>query len=98
MGKGATAAERRHLERVANVGCIVCRREGNGIVEANVHHIRLGQGMAQRASHFLTIPLCHAHHQTGGHGVAIHAGQSTFERIYGSEAELLAATLKILFD
>ena len=82
-------AERRHLQRVAELGCVVCRRLGHGPTPATVHHIRLGQGMGQRAGNYLTLPLCKVHHQDGGHGVAIHAGRETWERVYGTELELL---------
>lgn len=85
-----TRAERRHLDRVSELGCAVCGSP------AGIHHPRFAAGMAQRASHFLAIPLCPDHHQNGGHGVALHAGQETFERMYGSEAELLAATIEKL--
>lgn len=32
-------------------------------------------GVFVRADNFHVIPLCHTHHRTGGHGVAIHAGR-----------------------
>lgn len=83
-----TKHEKQWLNRVAELGCIIC---GN---PAQIHHIREGQGMAQRASNYLVIPLCPDHHTDGGHGVAIHAGQRTFERMYGSELDLLAETIK----
>lgn len=86
-----------YLGAVASLGCIVCRNLGYGETPANVHHIRLGQGMAQRASDYLTIPLCHEHHQHGGPGVAIHAGQEQWEALYGTELELLAQTIGDVF-
>lgn len=55
--------------------------------------IGAGQGMSQRASNYLVIPLCPSHHTDGGKGVAIHAGQQSFEAIYGSELDLLAQTI-----
>lgn len=82
-------AEREYLNRVVSLGCIVCRNLGHGETPAHVHHIRTGKGMAQRASNYETIPLCPAHHQHGGHGVAIHAGQKTWETNFGTELELL---------
>ncbi|MHB0806028.1 Ref family recombination enhancement nuclease [Stutzerimonas nitrititolerans] len=91
-----TKAESTHLSRVAALGCIVCRNLGYGESPAACHHIRAGQGMSQRASHFEVIPLCGAHHQTGGHGVAIHAGQKTWEAKYGTELELLAQVRRLL--
>jgi len=49
--------------------------------------------MAQRSGNYLVVPLCKLHHQDGGLGVAIHAGQETWERCYGSELELLDQTI-----
>ena len=51
-------AEKEHLSRVANVGCIVCRMQGNEESPAEIHHIRHGQGISQRASNYEVIPLC----------------------------------------
>lgn len=91
-----TKDEKRHMSKVAELGCIVCRREGYGISPAELHHPRANAGMGQRASNFDVIPLCPAHHRIGGHGIAIHAGQKTFEARYGTEAELLEATNALL--
>lgn len=85
-----TAAERRHLGRLAALGCIACLREGLGETPAEIHHPRSLAGMSQKASHFDALPLCPPHHRTGGHGIAIHAGQRTWEAKFGTEVELLA--------
>lgn len=85
-----TKAEKSYLDRVAALGCIVCANLGHPDSPAGIHHIRDGQGLGQRSSHFETLPLCSIHHQTGGYGVAIHAGQETWESLYGTELELLA--------
>jgi hypothetical protein len=82
-------AESIHLDNVAELGCIVCYNKGHPDTPACIHHIRAGQGMSQRASSYETIPLCPTHHQHGGFGVAIHAGQRTWEKKYGTELELL---------
>ena len=79
-----TAAEQRHLSIVTGLGCIVCGRD------AQAHHPRDGQGMAQKAPHCDAIPLCPDHHTDGGYGIALHAGQEIFEENFGTEAELLA--------
>ena len=81
--------DKRWLSDVASLGCIVCRNLGLGESPAEIHHIRTGQGTAQRADHKKTLPLCPPHHRTGGHGIAIHAGQKTWEKNYGTETELL---------
>lgn len=84
-----TKDERAHMSKVAALGCVVCRNLGYGETPAALHHIRAGQGMSQRASHYQVLPLCGTHHQTGGYGVAIHAGQKEWESRYGTELELL---------
>jgi hypothetical protein len=89
-------AERKHYDKLSQIGCIVCHREGLGFTMAHIHHIRHGVGMAQRSHYLLAIPLCPLHHTNGGHGVALHAGQKTFEQKYGTESELLEHTIKIL--
>lgn len=58
-----TKAEKKHLDRVAALGCIVCREAGV-FSPAEIHHVRAGLGMAQR-NHARVIPLCHTHHRTG---------------------------------
>lgn len=88
-----TRAERLHLARVASLGCICCRMLGQGETPAQVHHIREGQGMSQRASNWLTIPLCREHH-TGPQGIH---GDKTYLRILKTdELGLLAETLEAL--
>lgn len=82
--------ERKHLSRIAALGCIVCANLGIAGSPAEVHHPRSGQGMSQRASHEDGIPLCPMHHRLGGYGVAIHAGQKGWEKRYGTELELLS--------
>ncbi|MDR1349636.1 MAG: Ref family protein [Zoogloeaceae bacterium] len=84
----------RHLDRVASLGCVLCRHLGQGATPAQVHHLREGQGMGQRADDFLTIPLCPEHHtgQSGIHGM----GRKAFERAYLPEMDLLAMTIELL--
>jgi len=90
MSKSRNKAEREHLTRVAELGCVACRNAGLGETPAEIHHIRAGQGRGQRASDYDTIPLCPWHHRQGGHGKAIHAGQQAWEEKFGTELELLA--------
>jgi len=88
-------AGKNHMDAVRELGCIVCKREGLGFTPASAHHINC-RTMGRKASDFETIPLCPTHHQTGGMGVAVHAGKRTWERIYGTEAELLEHTRTLL--
>ena len=90
-----TKAEREHLSRLAELGCVLCIRLGYGQTPAEIHHIREGQGMSQRSSHFEAIPLCPAHHrgQDGFHGL----GKRAFIRRYGvDEIVLLQETKRML--
>jgi len=86
-------AAKRHLARVAGLGCALCRRLGYGPTPAEVHHLREGQGMAQRASDFLTVPLCPEHHR-GPAG--IHGDRGAFKNARVDELDLLADTIQEL--
>lgn len=82
---------KRHMGRVAALGCLICEKCGLGNSPAEVHH---AFDSAAR-SDFLTIPLCPTHHRgaLGFHGL----GQRAFERKYHTtEAELLAMTIERL--
>ena len=60
-----TKKEREYLDRVANLGCIVCKKNGYH-TEPEIHHLREGMGMGQRNDYLNAIPLCPIHHRTGG--------------------------------
>jgi hypothetical protein len=81
-------AEREHLNKVAELGCIVCYNNGHAGTPAEIHHIN-ANGMGMRSDNYSVIPLCPYHHRNGGYGEAVHAGLVAFEKKYGTEAELL---------
>ena len=83
-----TKAEREHMARVASLPCACCGQYG-----VQVHHIRDGQGMAQRASNWLTVPLCEGCH-TGQYGV--HGDKSRMRARKQSEIDWLADTIEKL--
>ena len=85
----ATASDLRHFNAVASLGCIICQKP------AEIHHINSG-GMGMKSGNREVIPLCHEHHRTGGHGVAVHAGKRTWEANFGTERELLERVRDIL--
>lgn len=91
-----TKDEKKHYEKLVKIGCIVCCNLGFGYSSPHIHHIRHGAGLAMRSHWSMAIPLCPMHHQHGGFGIALHAGQKTFEKKYGTESELLQQTLTIL--
>lgn len=81
-------ADKRHMGRVAELPCACCGADG-----VQVHHIREGQGMAQRANNFLTIPLCPACH-VGQFGV--HGDKSAMRLRKLTELDMLAHTIERL--
>lgn len=89
-----SAADTEHLTRVASLGCIVCSREGFGFTEPEIHHIRHGRGIAQRAPDSEAIPLCYHHHR-GKYGIHT-LGTRRWERLYGLEIDLLGVVREIL--
>lgn len=92
-GRQPTAEEKRHMNAVAQLGCIVCRLRGYGETPAAIHHL---EGKTKPGAHFLVIPLCGIHHQTGGYGTALHAGKKAFEKKFGTESYLLEQTTRLL--
>lgn len=88
-GRAPTAEERRHMAAVAALGCCVCRREFGIYSPAAIHHT---DGKTKPGAHMRVLPLCGSHHQTGGYGVALHAGRVEWERLYGTQDELIEWT------
>ena len=86
---------KKHLDAVASIGCIVCINKGFGPTPAEVHHLRDGYGAGQRAPDEETLPLCPGHHRLGdgtknyGYQIGSHQSPLEFERRYGTERELL---------
>lgn len=78
---------------VANIGCILCRHHGRQYTPACLHHIREGQGLAQRSSDWLVVPLCQECHQgaNGFHGLGV---RGFYTRYKLDELDLLAITLR----
>lgn len=94
--KSKTKEAKAWLDDVASLGCVACRNHGYGETPAQVHHVREGQGIAQRASDFETIPLCPPHHLGTAHPIvpSIHKQKTRFEREFGTERELLEQTIR----
>jgi Recombination enhancement, RecA-dependent nuclease len=96
-----SAAGKKHMARVRDLGCIVCRNVGLGATAASAHHIN-AKGVGMKASDFQTIGLCPIHHQYGDGSerfkgqIAVHRGLESFEKRYGTERELLEQTLREL--
>ena len=83
--KKPTADEKKHLERVAALGCIA---NGCGAPPpSTVHHC--GTYMGGGRNHKRVIPLCREHH-LGWQGIdGKRMGKRVWESRYGTEEELL---------
>jgi len=87
-----TKNEKNYYRKVAELGCSLCRHQGNEGTPAELHHIRRG-GIRSRSP---IIPLCTYHHR--GSSTSIHEmGRKRFEREYGiTEEQLLEKTLGLI--
>lgn len=88
-----TKHEKEIFRRTAELGCALCRHQGNEGTPAELHHIRRGNIPRSTAP---VIPLCPYHHR--GSNTSIHGmGRKRFEREYSvTEEELLEQTQKLL--
>ena len=87
-----TKHEKELFRRTAELGCSLCRHQGNEGTPAELHHIR----RTGKRSNAPVIPLCPYHHR--GSNTSIHGmGRKRFEREYSvTEEELLEQTQKLL--
>ena len=91
--------EKEYLDRLSSLGCYCCRVDYGIETPANIHHIREGQGMSQRAPHIGgTIPLCEGHHQGNFDTtkLAFHNSPKQWREKYGSEADIARGYHKLL--
>lgn len=88
-------AERVHVNKVAELGCVACFIQfGEWGTPGEIHHLRNYTGIGLRADWYNVICLCVGHHRNSSEGkLAFHEGKQTFERNYGTQSELLLLTL-----
>ena len=83
-----TKNEKQKLRKIAELGCSLCRHQGNEGTPAELHHIRRAGIRSQSP----VIPLCTFHHRgtsAGIHGI----GRKAWEKLHKtSEEELLVQT------
>lgn len=87
----ATKAEKKHYDKLAQLGCSLCRHLGYGETPCEIHHIR----HAGKRSNASVIGLCPEHHRgnIGVHGM----GRKAFSKHYGvSEEDLLEQTQTLI--
>jgi hypothetical protein len=89
----ATKNEKERYRKISELGCSLCRHQGNEGTPAELHHIRRGNIPRSQAP---VIPLCPYHHR--GSNTSIHGmGRKRFEREYAiSEEQLLEKTESLI--
>ena len=95
-GRNPSAAEKRLHDRMAGIGCIACRINGDHSPMVSIHHI---DGRTKPGAHAKVLPLCAGHHQDGSGApglVAVHPWKRRFEAKYGRQTDLLAMCMSIL--
>lgn len=87
--KAPTAAERRHLDRVAKMPCLVCG------AASTVHHVTSDGCQRLARVHCRITPLCPAHHmiQFGPKGSVEALGHAGFTATYGIDLLAVADDL-----
>lgn len=88
--------DKKRLEAIAQMGCIVCENEGiDQIDHLEIHHF-IGCGLGLKASDLLSIPLCWTHHQKYKDSkdvklkkLSIHGLTKEFEKKFGTQEMLL---------
>jgi hypothetical protein len=83
-----TKADKQWLDDIASLGCVACRNAGYGATPAEIHHVRTGSGMAQRAAHNRVLPLYPQHHRAC-YPTGFHAAPKSWQAEHGSEEDLL---------
>jgi len=87
--KTPTKAERAHMLRVKQAGCIIC-----GSAPCQAHHLLSG---GTRRGHDFTIGLCVKHHVGERQSdISYHGCKKTFHAMHGYDGELLARQDKLL--
>jgi len=89
----ASKLEKEKYRKISELGCSLCRHQGNEGTPAELHHIRRGNIPRSTAP---VIGLCTYHHR--GSNTSIHGmGRKRFEREYViTEEELLEQTEKLI--
>lgn len=69
----AGAPAKRHMDKVAQLGCLICKRNYgpvNAYGPVELHHIAVGTG---KRSDYAVAPLCEEHHRGGAglHGMGV---------------------------
>ena len=70
----------RWMQRVAQLGCVICRRLHDRYEPAQVHHVAEG---SSKRSDYAVAPLCVAHHDPNRSGSGFHGmGTEKFCKLF----------------
>ena len=98
-GRKPTKAEQKYMDKVRDIGCIVCLNNGYTDSPAAIHHL---DGRTKAGAHYHVIPLCPKHHQHGDPEKRWvsrhHDGVAAFEKEYGTENELLLQCMELISE
>ena len=89
-----TKAEKVHMRKVADLGCIACRKHGYEDTPAELHHVKKGT-MGKKASNYEVIPLCPHHHRTSNE--SYHLNPLWFTEKFGTQQELLEEVTRLIY-
>ena len=97
-GASRSKADIEFQDRIASIGCIVCRNQGIENDMVSIHHI---EGRTKKSAHRKVLPLCYQHHQGVDNSkpkrwFTLHGNKAEFEREYGTQYELLDQCLGII--
>ena len=81
---------------IALIGRIACRQKYRAYSPCIIHHLcgldSTRKGLGGKADDRETIGLCAPHHKGSGVGVSYHDAPETWEKIFGTQQDLLAIT------
>ena len=91
-----TKDELDRLQKIADIGCIICKLYEEEYSPCSIHHL---DGKTKPGAHFKTIGLCGRHHQSDDANPlydSVHGNKFRFEKRYKSQAELLKITNELI--
>ena len=91
-----TKAEKKYMNSVAELGCVVCRRMGYEGTPSELHHPRRKAGGWGRSKDIDVLPLCPEHH-TGNSGLHGLGTKGFYTRYKMTEWNLVAMTIEAHF-
>jgi hypothetical protein len=95
-GRTPNKEESLWMDRIVQVGCIVCRIFKQVESPAEIHHL---DGKTKPEAHKRTLPLCPCHHRIPGKGWVSRAdGKKAFEAEYLPEDDLLEITQALVTE